>query len=464
MESHLNLVRKPTAGAVPEQAGGTSVVGGRLMMLSSTLRDATLKTTKAFMKQFAPRSIINAQPQLKKDLLRSYNAVIEGGGEHMELQERFQMAGERARRGMGKAWSVLSVSVWGLRGRIPGVKHIEGREGGDGKRALGGYRLIHGDDKVLLQEASQSVGLAPPWNAPKFVWRYAWGIHNFMVTHVLHRFDPCKPQDHCVNLSVLWWKAITGNRKGSATDDQGVAYDMLPDVTRTVVAWPWVWLYPNLHSQNVAIRTVFLNRLVEDEIKQYHQQYGEGVNVVTLGAGFDTRSVSLASKAKAGTVTCAEVDLPCVVKQKKKMLETHLLRRRPHLAAYLPTLIARDLNDVDSVVQALTRLDAPSAPTIFVVEAVCMYLQDERVADLLQGCVGAAMLKGSPAVSVCFADRFPSVAGRRKEQGELEATRQLFRQIGMELRTYQGKPGRARSMGCARAQFHEGDLEGGGRL
>jgi hypothetical protein len=148
--------------------------------------------------------------------------------------------------------------------------------------------------------------------------------------------------------------------------------------------------------------------------------------------------------------------LPAVVAQKKKIMETYLLRRRPHLQGRLPTLIGGDLNNVDDIVQALTHIEGRPQPTIFVVEAVCMYLDDSNVSDLLQGCVGAAMLKGAPAVSVCFSDRFPSVAaGRRAGIPEQESTRTLFRGIGMELRTYQGKPGHARSMGVARAHFHE---------
>ena len=400
-----------------------------------------LSVVKVFMKQFAPRSIIKNQPRLKSTILKGYNDAVVGGREEVvTARERVRAAvrggGSRVRGVVSRVSGAPSAMLagWGHRGDWDG-------------------RLVGGEDERLLIQASTCTGVAPPWNAPKFVWRNAWTFHQFMLQYVLHRFDPCRPADNCVNLSVLWWKAITGNRKGSVTDDQGLAYDLLPDLTRLLVSWPWAWLYPNLHSQNVALRTQYLNRVVDAEIAHYRRSYGDKVRVVTLGAGFDTRSVALKGNDYTGALTCFELDLPTVIAQKKKMFETYLLRRRPHLGNRLPTLIGRDLNDVDSVVQALTEAGDGPQPTIFVVEAVLMYLQDSKVTDLLQGCVGASMLSGAPAVSVCFADRFPRVGGRAGGISEEDAARHLFRSIGMEMELYQGKPGRARSMGLARASF-----------
>ena len=63
------------------------------------------------------------------------------------------------------------------------------------------------------------------------------------------------------NLSVLWWKAIAGNCLFSKGQDGGVAFDMLPRFTRSVVRFPLSYLYPPLHHQNVAMRTVFLDEV-----------------------------------------------------------------------------------------------------------------------------------------------------------------------------------------------------------
>ena len=63
----------------------------------------------------------------------------------------------------------------------------------------------------LLNDAAISVGVSSPWNAPAFMWRLAWLIHSKALP-LLHFFDKCAPKDTHVNLSVLWWKAISGNR------------------------------------------------------------------------------------------------------------------------------------------------------------------------------------------------------------------------------------------------------------
>ena len=102
------------------------------------------------------------------------------------------------------------------------------------------------------KESAAAAGVPAPWNAPSFVWRYAWKFGAFFLRNVLHRWDDCEPEDTKVNLSVLWWKAISGNRPESS--DGSLAFDLLPPVTRRVVGWPLCRLYPNLHHANVAIR------------------------------------------------------------------------------------------------------------------------------------------------------------------------------------------------------------------
>ena len=69
-------------------------------------------------------------------------------------------------------------------------------------------------DETLLNQAVTELKIAAPWNAPKFVWSYAWKLHQFMIP-LLHFFDAITPKDSFINLPVLWWKAISGCRFGS---------------------------------------------------------------------------------------------------------------------------------------------------------------------------------------------------------------------------------------------------------
>ena len=138
----------------------------------------------------------------------------------------------------------------------------------------------------------------------------------------------------------LRWKAISGNRRGSVTFDDGIAYDMLPPFTRNIVRYPLSWLYPNLHHQNVALRTLYLDQLLLSELNNLstsndvnshddndHNSVTDTSNInsddsssnskddtssssgsdveskrryriVTLGGGFDTRSIRFALKSK----------------------------------------------------------------------------------------------------------------------------------------------------------------------
>ena len=97
---------------------------------------------------------------------------------------------------------------------------------------------------------------------------------------------------------MCWLKAIGGNRRGSGCEDDGLAYSLLPPVTRRVVGRPLCYLYPPLHHQNIAMRTAFLDRAVRAELAR-----GEGAStVVVLGAGFDMRPWRLMEAAPAGSV------------------------------------------------------------------------------------------------------------------------------------------------------------------
>ena len=188
-------------------------------------------------------------------------------------------------------------------------------------------RGVYGDrtDMPSVAEVSAAVGVPAPWEAPRWVWSSAWKLHKRVLPQ-LHRWDRAAPADTCVNLIVVWLKAIAGNRGLEGTHDDGAAYAMLPHFTRRVVSWPLCYLYPRLHHANVALRTAYLDREVQRELSA---AAGAPATVVVLGAGFDTRAPR--SGAAHDGVRWAEVDLPEVVAQKQRLL-ARAERRRPRLS------------------------------------------------------------------------------------------------------------------------------------
>ena len=119
-------------------------------------------------------------------------------------------------------------------------------------------------DMPPLPDVAAAVGVEAPWTAPRWVWSNAWKMGKRALP-ILHRWDPCAPTDTNVNLWVCWMKAIAGNRRRGY--DGGVAYDLLPPVTRVVVSRPLAWLYPRLHHQNIALRTAYLDKAVAQELE-----------------------------------------------------------------------------------------------------------------------------------------------------------------------------------------------------
>lgn len=297
-------------------------------------------------------------------------------------------------------------------------------------------------DESLLNDAAKDMQISPPWNAHRWVWSLSWKLHQFMIP-LLHYFDKCKCTDSFINLPVLWWKAIAGNRYGSKLYDNGVAFDLLPSFTRLIVAFPFCYLYPKLHHQNVALRTAFLDNALSKELKDV-----ESANVIVLGAGYDTRSLRFLQK-KNNKHDFFEFDFPSVIKSKTSMLTRFKLRRKTNIK--IPTLFEADLNDLDLIKLQLKKLFSSvdsNRKVIFVVEAVLMYMKDENVAPLLDICVKEAQLHGSKHVSICFADRFPNVKQGNTDD-EKEDVTQFFKKIGLQISEWRPKPGRARHMGIA---------------
>ena len=62
------------------------------------------------------------------------------------------------------------------------------------------------------------------------MWSSVWKLHKRTLP-LLHRWDRAAPADTCVNLIVVWLKAIAGNRGLEGTGDGGAAFAMLPHFT-----------------------------------------------------------------------------------------------------------------------------------------------------------------------------------------------------------------------------------------
>ena len=312
-------------------------------------------------------------------------------------------------------------------------------------------RLQNEADVKGLTETASKLDIAPPWNAPSWIWALAWKIHAALLP-LLHAFDTCNAKDSFVNLYVLWWKAISGNRRMSRTFDGGITHDLLPSFTRSVVAFPLCYLYPNLHHQNVAMRTVFLDYALKKSIESIVPSSFNNTHVVILGGGFDSRSLRVRLEPRYNDVKFYEFDLPQVTEQKRKMLERFLRRRPSFDSRSLPMLVSVDLNDIDNLKIELERIctsvGGPDAHLIFLSEAVMLYLKQDNVPRILSSCVNIAKARFSK-ISYCFADRF---IGRERvdacNEEELVA-RYLHESANFELREFRSKPGKARQMGIA---------------
>ena len=307
--------------------------------------------------------------------------------------------------------------------------------------AWGGWRRR--GDAELLRRSADYVGVAPPWRAPKWVWKRAWRLHGALLP-ALHFFEKETTRESCVNLRVLWLKALDGD---------AVAYSLLPRWTRLVVSRGVRRLYPRLHHANIAMRSAFLDDAVGAALRDDPSSSsssssfaaGSDALVISLGAGFDTRSLRLAPRHGAA-VRWAEVDLPAVVAQKDR-----LLRRLPDAtwaARPPPQLIAADLSrdaEVRAALAAAARQGAGGAAPrlVFVLEALLIYLEDDQVRAVLEECARY----GTPdrPAALVFADRI-----LRQQRVTQDQVRDALASAGWtSLVSYCEKPGLARHMGLA---------------
>ncbi|KAJ1455897.1 S-adenosyl-L-methionine-dependent methyltransferase [Pelagophyceae sp. CCMP2097] len=301
---------------------------------------------------------------------------------------------------------------------------------------------------AALARSAAIAGVPPPWRAPKWVWRFAWRLHGRLLPR-LHGFDapPLRLRETCVNLRILWLKALHGD---------ATAYVLLPRWTRLLVAPVLRPLYPRLHHANVAIRSAYLDkavgRAVDALVKESSSPrvdralaslQGDGApRVVVLGAGFDTRALRGAAAAQQSGrhIEYVEVDLPDVAALLRARFETGAKRDRRDAAT--PRFLAANLSDVAQVRHAIAEATAGAVDVVFVVEALLIYLGRESADALLREC--SKPRAGGGRAALCFADTI--VSERNATRADVAAA---LSNVGFRLETYAPKPGLARHMGLA---------------
>lgn len=304
----------------------------------------------------------------------------------------------------------------------------------------------------------------------KSVARWSWRRRHF-VLKVLHWKDPWTPVDSCINLECLWWKALSTINPQSPCYEP-FTYDVLPRPGRTMLK-ATRRLHPRWIHALLEIRMAYLNRAIAQEI-QYcatasSNDY-EGVRLITLGAGYDTRSIrmlnaaetrihSTADDAKPTSLPvteCWEFDLPSSMEAKQQLIENRLLprqrRRRIQMGhsdddLKLPTLVGLDLNDTDAFKKKLYKIlgddNGKHLYTVFVVEGVLMYLEPDKAKAILECCAQAT----TESSSLCFADRL-------FENFEVtpEPIQSGLKELGWELTEWAPAPNaNAKHMGIARS-------------
>jgi len=335
-------------------------------------------------------------------------------------------------------------------------------DGGASRNKIRGDRYgVHNNSTIPTPEdAAISVGVRPPIRTSVKTWKRAWRLHGAALP-ILHAFDSCRPEDSSLSLRCLWLKALSGNDPSSPAFDDGLAFDLLPPVFRSIVGRRVRWLYPRLHHANIETRTAFLDRAIdsivssvrgEDErSSNYGNEEARNVRLVSLGAGYDVRSVKFIERQMVDGAF--ELDLPRVVEAKRLLLgPKRLLRRRPWLKEEnLPRLIPVDLNEVEDLKSILKGILTSSSKdtwqkwhTIFVFEGVMIYL-DEGVPSSLLGLCSDVLKEHQLDGSLCFADRLENCPGGERRFAETELLKN-----GWELDEWRPKPGLARHAGSAK--------------
>jgi len=264
---------------------------------------------------------------------------------------------------------------------------------------------------------------------------------------LLHVTDETNPPNSDLCLACLWWKALSGNDDSSPVFDDGLSYDMLPRLTRTVVSRKVRRFYPRLHHANVEIRTAYLDRLVREMAAKAAGKRKGRVRLISIGSGYDLRSIRMNLEGVVDEAT--ELDREDVVEAKGKMMERLMRRRKGALKeTSLPRLIEVDLNDIDEFTKVLREIlgrdNGYYMTNIFLFEGVMIYLNESVPSNLLKICADVLNEMKCEDSYLCFADRLENVPGGDEALGREELGRN-----GWELIDWLPKPGLARHMGAA---------------
>ena len=289
-------------------------------------------------------------------------------------------------------------------------------------------------------QIARSLNVRPGSHAPRIIWRLSWRIHSWFLP-LLHAFDTARARDFDSSLKCLWCKALASKDTTSPVYDLGIAYDMLPSKSRWIIALP-NRIYPRLIHYNIELRTAYL----DDAVRQVRADHPDKkIRLITLGAGYDTRSVRFLTK---NTIDEAwELDIKDVLDSKMIMLE-RLKSRRPDCVQ--PNITSVDLNDVSSLRRTLSEITSDRDSnwhTIFLFEGVLMYLKGEVPDQVLSACA-SCLQERRQSGSLVFSDFLRGVP----TDGDVQTAKNRLAGDGWDLfeSSWTVKPGSARHMGRAR--------------
>lgn len=334
-----------------------------------------------------------------------------------------------------------------------------------GNLCLREQKELHAHDNPL-QVASSDVmadrlGVRRGSHAPRIVWKFSWRIHGYLLP-LLHAWDQARSKDLDYSLKCLWCKALSGRDPDSPAFDGGMTYDMLPSGSRWILKLPRSF-FPRLIHFNIELRTAYIDQALREEIARIRSRDAEcRIQLITLGAGYDTRSTRFLTN---GLVDEAwELDVEAVMESKRIMLERLQQRRKKRKQAIkVPFLMTQDLNDLEGVKDVLSNAlndthttctekageeGYPKCHTIFIFEGVLIYLRDGIPRRILSAISSIIQTRDRPA-SIIFADLFRDLRGMESMD---EIQTHFQRELGwdLDLNSFCVKPGLARHMGVAR--------------
>mmetsp|Transcript_24691 Transcript_24691/g.68764 ORF Transcript_24691/g.68764 Transcript_24691/m.68764 type:complete len:394 (-) Transcript_24691:96-1277(-) len=247
--------------------------------------------------------------------------------------------------------------------------------------------------------------------------------------------NPLRPPNSSLSLMCMWWKAMATMSPTSPVHEyHDLYYRLLPRWIRRGIVQS-IGSYPRFLQTNIEIRMTYLHRSIQQILRQHH---GDApIQIITFGAGYDIRTIHLLQASNA-IEHGIELDMPDVIQCKRRMLEQHYGKCKR-----LPEFFEVDLNDWDHV-QTIFLLwtlrqqqQAQDVVTIFVFEAVLLYLDEGVPTKLLELC---SQWSGY----LCFADRL------ELEDDDRETAAAMLERCGWKLEDWMAKPGATRHLGWAR--------------